>query len=206
MVELKGKMYLQPKANAIIAKGQSIVDTSTGEVIDESIIIGRRKIVDKSQFAKLYASEIGILYELSKAGQNVFLYLSKIMDYDNKAYFNYNLHYNKLGYKSKTAPLKGLRELINRNIIAPHENIHNYWINPTILCKGERFAKYTEFVVGTDNEVLKAENQLKSQIRNKMKALPEQVENKLKKTAEKEALTDYPNKQTSILDQINEVE
>ena len=206
MVKLKGKMYLQPKANAIIAKGQSIVDTWTGEVIDENVLIGRRKIVDKSHFAKLYASEIGILYELSKAGQNVFLYLSKIMDYDNKAYFNYNLHYNKLGYKSKTAPLKGLRELIKKDIIAPHENTHNYWLNPTIICKGERFAKYTEFVVGTDNEVVKAENQLKSQVKNTMEALPEQVENKLKKTSVKETLIDYHNKQTSILDQINELD
>ena len=79
IVELKGKMYLQPRANTIIAKGQSIVDTSTGEIIDESLLIGKRRIVDKSQFAKIYASEIGVLYDLSKTAQNVFLHLTKII-------------------------------------------------------------------------------------------------------------------------------
>ena len=49
-------MYLQPRANSIIAKGQSIVDTDTGEIVQDSVLIGRRKYVDKSQFAKLYAS------------------------------------------------------------------------------------------------------------------------------------------------------
>ena len=143
MVELEGKMYIQPRANSIIAKGQNIVDTSTGEVLNEQMLIGRRKYVDKSQFAKLYASEIGILYELSKAGQNVFLYLSRVMDYDNRAYFNYRKEFKKLGYKSETASLRGLRELITEDIIAVDVREHHYWLNPTIICKGERFAKYT---------------------------------------------------------------
>lgn len=37
IVELKGKMFLQPRANTIIAKGQSIVDTSTGEKMERKI-------------------------------------------------------------------------------------------------------------------------------------------------------------------------
>ena len=181
MVELKGKMYLQPRANTIRAKGQSIVNTETGEEIEESVLIGRRKIVDKSQFAKLYASEIGILYELSKAGQNVFLHLTKVMDYDNKAIFDYRKEYSKLGYTSEMQPLKGLRELITRNIIAPHSVSNIYWLNPTIVCKGERFAKYTEYVVGKDGEELKVSNniKLKQQGVKVFETLPEEVQNKM---------------------------
>ena len=48
MVELQGRMYLQPRANTIIAKGQSIINTDTGELIDEAVLLGRRKIVDSS--------------------------------------------------------------------------------------------------------------------------------------------------------------
>lgn len=209
IVDLKGKMFLQPRANAIIAKGQSIVDTSTGEIIDESVLIGRRKVVDKSQFAKIYASEIGVLYELSKTAQNVFLYLTKVMDYENKAYFNYNLHFNKLNYKSKTPALKGLRELIGKNIIAPHENIHNYWLNPTIVCKGERFAMYTEYVIGKDGEAVKADSQLKAQARQMYSQMPEQIENKLNKANNESSLFNSENEnpyQTNLLDQINELD
>lgn len=182
MVELKGKMYLQPRANTIIAKGQSIIDTSTGEVIQESVLIGKRKIVDKSQFAKIYASEIGMLYELSKPAQNVFLYLTKVMDYDNKAYINTEKDCLKLGYKTGLSVTKGLKELIKNNIIAPAVMQGWYWLNPTIVCKGERFAKYVEYVVGSDNEVIKAEAKLKEQGYEKFNSLPEQVQNKLEKS------------------------
>lgn len=189
MVELKGKMYLQPKANAIIAKGQSIVDTSTGEIIDESVLIGRRKIVDKSQFAKIYASEIGLLYDLSKTAQKVFMYLVSKMDYENKAIFRW-----KEIYKNYGTAYKGIVELIKHDIVAPSDIQNIYWLNPTIVCKGERFAMYTEFVVGKDNEVIKAENNLKNQIKQQIEQLPPQVEQKLDKSNQGQLFVDYPNK------------
>ena len=193
VLELKGKMYLQPKANAIIAKGQSIVDTSTGEVINESILIGRRKIVDKSQFAKIYASEIAMLYDLSKTAQNVFLYLTKVMDYENKAYINAELDCKKLGYKTPLSITKGLKELFKNDIIAPAIMQGYYWLNPKIVCKGERFAMYTEFVVGKDGETIKAENELKQQTKTIIEQLPEQVEYKLDKANQTDIFIDYPN-------------
>lgn len=146
VLELKGRMYLQPKANTIIARGQEIVDTTTGEIIQDDVLIGRRKVVDKSQFAKLYASEIGILFELSRPAVNVFLYLTKIMDYENKAIFDYNKEYKELGYKTNVQPLRGIQELITKGIIYPHIVSGIWWLNPTIVCKGERFAKYTEYI------------------------------------------------------------
>lgn len=146
MVELKGKMYLQPRANAVVAKGQAIVDTITGEVLEENVLIGRRKEVDKSQFAKIYASEIAMLYDLSKTAMNVFLYLTKVMDYENKALFRYLKEYDKLGYKNHSPVLKGLRELVTKHIIYPHLISGIWWLNPAVVCKGERFAKYTEYV------------------------------------------------------------
>ena len=181
VVELKGKMYLQPRANTIIAKGQSIVDTSTGEIIEESVLIGRRKIVDKSQFAKIYASEIGVLYELSKTAQNVFLYLTKVMDYDNKAYINSEKDCSKIGYKSSLSIIKGLKELIKNNIIAPAIMQGWYWLNPRLVCKGERFAKYVEYVVGQDGEEVKKQAMLKEQGKNLTKALPSEAFGKVKK-------------------------
>lgn len=181
MIELKGQMYLQPRANTIISRGQAIVDIETGKVVDESILIGKRRIVDKSQFAKLYASDIGILYELSKAGQNVFLHLTKVMDYDNKAIFDYRKEFEKLGYSSEMQPLKGLRELMTKNIIAPHIVSNIYWLNPRLVCKGERYAKYVEYVIGEDGEELKvpAKTQLKIQGKKVYQALPEEIQDKM---------------------------
>lgn len=146
IVNLEGKMYLQPRANTIVAKGQAIIDGRSGEVISEDVLIGRRKIVDKSQFAKLYASEIGTLFELSRAAINVFIYLTKVMDYDNKAIFNYRREFTKLGYATHKQCLSGIRELVSKNIVYPHIVPGIWWLNPTIVCKGERFMKYTEYI------------------------------------------------------------
>ena len=176
--ELKGKMYLQPRANTIIAKGQALIDTTTGEVINETILIGKRKVVDKSKFAKLYMAEIAILYELSKPAQNVFLYLTKVMDYDNKAYINSEKDCTKLGYKTGQSVIKGLKELITRNIIAPAVMNSFYWINPAIVCKGERFAKYVEFV--TEDEAKREEEWLmKKQGVKTIEAMPQSVADKV---------------------------
>lgn len=166
VVNLKGKMFLQPRANTIIAKGQSLIDTNTGELISDDVLMGRRKIVDKSQFAKIYASSVGELYTLSKAAVNVFVHLTKVMDYDNKALFDYMKEYEKVGYKTEVSPLKGLRELITRGIIYPHTINGIWWLNPTIVCKGERFAMYTEYVTKERHEADKkklAEKQMKEQ-------------------------------------------
>lgn len=152
VVELKGKMYLQPRANTIIQRGQEIVDTVTGEVIQGDMLIGRRRIVDKSQFAKIYASEIGVLFELSRTAIKVFMHLTKVMDYEQRAYFNYYKEFDKLGYKTYSTCYKGLVELLAKNIIALDVRENTYWMNPTIVCKGERFAVYTEYVTQERHE------------------------------------------------------
>ncbi|REC47656.1 hypothetical protein DRF62_20010 [Chryseobacterium piscium] len=207
MVELKGKMFLQPRANMIIAKGENIVNMETGEVIKDNTLIGRRKVVDKSQFAKIYASEIGILYELSKSAQNVFLYLTKVMDYDNKAYFNYLSDFQKLGYKGYNTPYLGLKELIQRDIIASAVMPHFYWMNPAIVCKGERFSKYTEYLT---EEEAKREQEflLKQQGRKFIENMPQSVSdkfsyasNKIDRTSENENI--HPDQTTLNFDDEN---
>lgn len=188
ILELKGKMFLQPRANTIIAKGQQIVDTNTGEIIEEAVLIGKRKIVDKSQFAKLYASEIGILYDLSKPAKNVFLHLTKVMDYDNKAYINSEKDCKKIGYSTGLSVIKGLKELIKNDIIAPAIMPGWYWLNPKIVCKGERFAKYVEYVVGTPEEIISQEALLKKQGSSIYKSLPEETQEKIEKANKQESI------------------
>jgi len=195
IMELKGRMFLQPRADTIIAKGQSIVDLTTGEIVENGVLIGKRKVVDKSQFAKIYASEIGILYELSQAGKNVFLYLTKIMDYDNRAYFNYFKEYSKLGYKSFKTCYNGLLELIKKHIIAADIRENTYWLNPTIVCRGERFAKYTEYVVGKDGSERKdiTTGELAAQGKRLKESQPSEIGEKYERATQQKKLFDSSN-------------
>jgi len=195
VIELKGRMYLQPRADTIIAKGQSIVDLTTGEILDDGVLIGKRKVVDKSQFAKIYASEISLLYELSNPAKNVFLYLTKVMDYENKAYFSYTQQYDKAGYNTHKAPLKGLQELISKNIIAPSSMVNVWWLNPAIVCKGERFAKYTEYVVGKEGTSSKdiAKGEIIKQERRRRDAQPQEIQEKYERATRQRTLFDSEN-------------
>lgn len=192
ILELKGKMYLQPRANTIVAKGEEIVDTITGEVLSDDVLVGRRKVVDKSQFAKIYASEISILFDLSKTAINVLLYLTRVMDFENKAYINTEQP-EKVGYKTSTSIRKGLKELIRKDIIAPAFAPGWYWLNPTIICKGERFGIYTEYVTQerhqrdlartTKNKMLSEQGKywydsLDDETQNKLEMMNEQEERK----------------------------
>lgn len=187
MVELKGKMFLQPRANTIIARDQALHNKETGEILSDKVLIGKRKIVDKSEFAKIYASEIAVLYNLSKSAILVFMYLSKVMDYDNKSIFDYQKQYDKLGYKSHKQALQGIRELIAQNIIAPHIINGLWWLNPAIVCKGERFAKYTEFL--TEEEAAREEKYLiAKQGEAIVHRLPESVEDKLRFAGNKKTI------------------
>lgn len=145
IVDLKGKMYLQPKPNTIIAKGEQIVDTSTGEVIEDSVLMGRRKIVDRSQFAKIYFSQIQSIFDLSKAAIKVLMYMAERMTYDTMVLLNAKKEAEKIGYKSQQAVQRAIKELLDCGIIAQGFLPGMYWMNPLYICKGERFAMYLEY-------------------------------------------------------------
>lgn len=153
IIELKDKMILQPRVNTFIARGEKIVDSITGEILDEHLLLGRRKIIDKSQFTKLYVAEISILYNLSKTAMNVLLHFMTVMDFENKVLFHYGKEFKKTGYKSPSPCLKGIKELMDVEVIAAHTINGVYWINPCIVCKGERFATYTEYLMSSKNEI-----------------------------------------------------
>lgn len=191
VLELKGKMYLQPRANTIVAKGQEIVDTTTGEVIQDDVLMGRRRVVDKSQFAKIYASEIGVFFGLTKPAISVFMYLAKVMDYDQRAYFDIYKDYKEVGYNSYVAPMKGVRELIGKNIIAKDKRANTWWLNPLIICKGERFAVYTEYVTQErhekDMEARRiAEQQMRIQGTERYNSLDDKTQSQIKAMNEAE--------------------
>lgn len=145
--ELGGKMFIQPRANMIIGKSEALINKETGEILKDSAIIGRQKLVDKSQFAKIYIKNIGQMLELKANSIKVLMYLTNKMDYESKSFLNYNSQFKKVGYKSAVTVFNALRELIKNNVIAASIMPHFYWMNPMYICKGERFSIYTEYVV-----------------------------------------------------------
>lgn len=166
VLELKGRMYLQPKPNTIIAKGEQIVDTATGEIIEDSVLMGRRKVVDRSQFAKIYFSQIQAIFDLSRTAMKVLIRISEKMGFDTMVLFNAKQEAPKLGYKTQQAVQNALRELLTCGIIAQTTIPSVYWVNPLYICKGERFALYLEY---TTKEYAAKSEERRAEVQAKLK-------------------------------------
>ena len=171
IVDLKGKMYLQPKPNTIIARGEQIVDTTTGEVVEDSVLMGRRKVVDRSQFAKIYFSQIQAVFDLSKAAIKVLMYMAERMGYDTMVLMNAKQESEKIGYKSQQAVQRAIKELLDCGIIAQGYISGMYWMNPLYICKGERFAMYLEY---TTKEYNAKSEERRAEVQAQLKAQAEQ--------------------------------
>lgn len=140
--ELRGRMFIQPRANMVIAKDEKLVNTETGEIMKDATLLGRQKIVDKSEFVKIYASNIGDMMELTPRGKRAFIYICKNLTYNNEVW----MPVKNLGYKHTKSATDGIKELLNKNMIAISQKPEHYWVNPLYICKGERFAKYTTYI------------------------------------------------------------
>lgn len=205
--ELNGKMFVRPKVNTVIAKGQQIINKETQEIVEDRVVMGKRIFVDKSQFAKIYVTEIADLINLSKKALNVLLYIMKKMDYEQKIFISKAV-VKDVGYKAYTPVLDGIKELIGNNVIAPAIMPGYYWINPVYVCKGERFAKYTEYVQINDdhkaNDV--ANSMIKNQVVETFDAVSHLFQDKNPFKDEFIENASKNNSQTNILDQIKELE
>ena len=182
-------MYLQPKADVALAKGEAIVNEFTGELVKHGdVLIGRRKIVDRTTFAKIYFGEMATIYDLSKCAYQVLLYVAKKMDYDNKVIINAKDASKEIGYKQYQPVSRGLRELVDKNILAVGQILGVYWVNPLFICKRDRFAMYTEVV--TEDF---AEKQMREQSQQKYDALDDQTTHAIEAMNQRAELAYYSN-------------
>lgn len=139
-----GVMMVKPKQNSFIAKSEGIIDFDTGEVQKDALLLARRKFVDQAEFAKIYAKNVGFIFDLSKSTQKVFRYLLEGLKYDNTVILNPNQTCESEGIVRTTFD-RAVKNLLHYKVIAKSINVHIYFVNPVFICKGERFAMYTEF-------------------------------------------------------------
>jgi hypothetical protein len=100
--------------------------------------------VDEKQFAKLYLSQLGAFWDLSKPALRVFTYImSTIKPNADTIDFDMEECLSHCQYQSKSQVFKGLADLLQKNIIARGKTEYQYFINPIITFNGDRvlFAK-----------------------------------------------------------------
>lgn len=139
--------------NVIISqnKNMAMLNTKTGEIDNENLFITKKFHVDKSDFIKIYASELRRLFALSKNSMKLFIYFLDILKYEDVVFFQYE-DCEKITGISKASIYAGLAELTENGIIARSKNPIIYFINPSLFYKGDRLTLISEYQIKANKE------------------------------------------------------
>lgn len=127
--------------------------TNDGENVGHSAFM-RQIQVDEDKFAKIYISQLGVLWNLQKTSMRVLTYiLSIIKPNDDRVYFDMKECLDYCNYKESKSVFNGLLGLIKSKIIARSSKSYLYYINPSIVFNGSRVSFMTTYVKKKNNEL-----------------------------------------------------
>jgi len=123
-----------------------MMNLNDGEIVEKHTAVLKKIEVDETQFRKIYTSQIGALWNLSKAGIRLFSYLIEIMKpNDDRVFFDLDDCMKYCKWTSKPPIYKGLMELIDAKIIARTKHFNLYYVNPSIVFNGSRVTFITTY-------------------------------------------------------------
>lgn len=140
----------------IIGKTQDrmmVVSGDTGEVIAPAGFWQYQE-VDKTQFVKLYINGVKAIADLSPAGTKVFALLYTEMQKNvgkDKVYLSFSAMDKDEAGMSQATFTRGMKELIEKNFVAPTLSVGWYFINPDYMWNGDRLAFVKEYRLKKQN-------------------------------------------------------
>jgi hypothetical protein len=128
------------KKRITVARGSAIVDEVTGEISGRTEI-GQVIEVDSEEFIKVFPNEMAKWFDFEKSTQKLFsqMLIKVQTEAINRDIFYYSLDdmVSDTGYSKQTL-YKCLTELINKKVIAKHQNQNLFFLNPRFLFNGDR--------------------------------------------------------------------
>jgi hypothetical protein len=141
-VEIKGrrKRYtITSKTDAVVSKAGHVVAG-----VEHSIV----RVVDDSQFVKVFADGVAAIYDLGRPGAKVFRYLfDQVQKHPNidRIYLYFMDATEEPWSIPKTTFFKGMAELLEKSFIARSANPNIYFLNPAMIWNGDRFRFVQEY-------------------------------------------------------------
>ena len=125
---------------------ENVVVNQDGEIIAQSRFV-RYIEVDEEKFAKIYLSQFGAFWDLSKTAIKVLGYvLNNLIPNKDIVYIDIQDAMKYTGYREEKSLYKGIAELVNADIIARSTSYIKYFINPLIFFNGDRVTFATTYV------------------------------------------------------------
>lgn len=133
------------KKSVVVGRDDDVwLNQETGEERTTNVVAIRE--VDDAQFVKLFTQNIGLMLDLTAAGNKAFVFLlwavQKAVSRDFVSLGNYELEEflkeNQAYKMSEPTMRRGLSELVRAKIIAHSKKSGNYFINPNFVFNGNR--------------------------------------------------------------------
>lgn len=141
---------------------QQYVENEDGQIIAHAAFFQQIEL-DEKQFAKLYLSQLGVFFDLSKPAIRVFTYiLSVLQPRSDRVYINLKEAMKYTGYKDENSIISGLAVLCDKGFIARSEVYYMYFINPMVFFNGNRITFARTYIRKREKTIKKNDpNQLK---------------------------------------------
>lgn len=104
-----------------------------GEMVRDNIFVKREQKYDRRKFAKLYVDAMLELDSFGLAGWRMFIYLVSIMEVGKDSVY---LVYCDESKMTKSMFRRGMKELLEANVLAKSEMPYKYWVNHAIVNRG----------------------------------------------------------------------
>lgn len=175
---LDGVGYNQKRKTEILYDGkQAVINSETGELVEDHLSIARVRFVDGDQFVKLYLQNLWVFFDLGKAAQRVAEFV--LHQVGHRAigrgeilltYSEYEAYFIERTGGTRPTFMRGLQELAQKNLIARSATQNVWFINPAVMFNGDRARFITEIrkkQKSTSAEALEARGQQRLFPRNK---------------------------------------
>ena len=142
------------KKTLTVARGTKLIaaDGSIEEKFQSTI--AQVKEVDEAQFVKIFTSNIAVMLDLNKAGAKVFFVLLHELQQATVGTDTVFISWQRIEKKlqqMKTVDfsyqtfLRGLKELLEKKVLANSDEDGWYFINPSLLFNGDRVTFVTQY-------------------------------------------------------------
>lgn len=129
-------------------RGDMLVMSGTGEVVAPIAGLWQAHEVDDAKFIKIFAGGMSQFYGFTKAGNQMFQVLLKEVQKNINTdclYFSFKkLEREGMGLSQATFT-RGMKELMTQEFLAPTPEVGWYWLNPSHMWNGDRFAFVQEY-------------------------------------------------------------
>jgi len=142
LVQVKGR-----RKNYTVASGAMTLTDRVG-MVQGAVQHSITRIVDDSQFVKVFAEGVAGIYDLSKPGAKVFRFLfDEVQKSPNqdRMYLYFMDAVEEPYCIPKTAFFKGMAELLNKGFLAKSANPNMFFLNPAMMWNGDRFRFVNEY-------------------------------------------------------------